>query len=66
MALDEPKVEDKAFDIDGFKYLVNNDFLEKAKPIKVDFMQFGFKITSSLELGGGCSSSGCGSKGCGC
>lgn len=64
MALDEPRVEDQVFDVSGFKYLVDTDFLEKAKPIKVDFQQFGFKITSSIELGGGCAS-GCGSKGCG-
>ncbi len=66
MALDQARTDDKVFDIGGFKYLVDNDFLEHAKPIKVDFTQFGFKISSSLELGGGCSSSGCGSKGCGC
>jgi Fe-S cluster assembly iron-binding protein IscA len=66
MALDESRAQDKVFDIGGFQYLVNNDFLEQAQPIKVDFTQFGFKITSSLELGGGCSSSGCGSKSCGC
>ncbi len=65
MALDEPRVEDQVFDVSGFKYLVDTDFLEKAKPIKVDFQQFGFKITSGIELGGGGCASGCGSKGCG-
>jgi hypothetical protein len=54
MALDEPKDTDEVYDIDGFKYIVNKDFLEKAKPIKVDFLEIGFKLTSSLELQAGC------------
>lgn len=61
MALDEPKDNDSVFDIDGFKYLVDNDLLSKAKPIKVDFLQVGFKIDSSLQFG---SSSGCGDCSC--
>jgi len=56
MALDEPKDNDEAYEIDGFKYLVNKDFLEKAQPIKVDFLEYGFKLTSNLELQAGCRS----------
>ena len=56
MALDEPKETDEAYEIDGFKYLVNKEFLEKAKPIKVDFVEVGFKLTSGLELSEGCRS----------
>jgi len=62
MALDEPKDNDSINEIDGFKYLVDKDFLAKAQPIKVDFLEYGFKLTSNLELqagcGGGCSSAG--------
>ena len=61
MALDEPKDNDSVFDIDGFKYLVDNNLLEKAQPIKVDFLQIGFKIDSSLQFG---PSTGC--EGCSC
>ena len=64
MALDEPRDNDDEFEIDGFKYLVNNEFMGKAQPIKVDFMQVGFKITSGIDLGAGCSS--CGTKGSCC
>jgi len=64
MALDEPKDADDVYEIDGFKYLVNKDFIEKAKSIKVDFQEVGFKLTSNLRLdsgcGGSCSSSSCG------
>ena len=56
MALDEPKDNDTVCEIDGFKYLVNKDFLEKAQPIKVDFLEYGFKLTSGLELQSGCRS----------
>ncbi len=54
MALDEPKEADEVFEIDGFKYLVDKEFLKKAKPIKVDFLEIGFKLTSSLVFEQGC------------
>jgi hypothetical protein len=62
MALDEPKDDDSVFDIEGFKYVVNKDLLEKAKPIKVDFHQIGFKIDSSMDFGAadGCAGCSCG------
>lgn len=56
MALDEPKDTDAVYEIDGFKYMVDKDFLEKAQPIKVDFLEYGFKLTSSLEFRSGCRS----------
>ena len=57
MALDESKESDEVFEKDGFTYLIDKAFLEKIKPVKIDFLTMGFHITSSLELGGG----GCGS-----
>jgi len=54
------------FKEDGLTFLVDKKFLEEAKPIKVDFGMMGFRIESSLNLGGGkdaCSS--CGSGSCG-
>ena len=62
MALDEPKDNDSVFDVEGFQYVVNNDLLEKAKPIKVDFLQIGFKIDSSMDFGAdsGCAGCSCG------
>lgn len=50
MALDEPKETDDVFDIDGFQYVVDKEFLKMATPIKVDFKEVGFSITSSIEL----------------
>ena len=56
MALDEPKDTDSVHEIGGYQFLVDKVFLEQAKPVKVDFTNFGFSITSSIELGqGGCS-----------
>lgn len=37
LALDDPQVNDQVFAIDGFTYLVDKEFLEAAKPIKIDF-----------------------------
>jgi iron-sulfur cluster assembly protein len=58
MALDEPQDSDEVFDIDGFTYLIDKTFMEKAKPVKVDFIDYGFKLTSSIKFDGGCG--GCG------
>lgn len=51
MALDEPKDTDDIYEIEGFKYVVDKEFLTKAEPIKVDFSEYGFKVTSSIEFG---------------
>ena len=63
MALDEPKDTDNAYEIDGFKYIVDTKFMEKAAPIDVDFNNYGFKITSGMDFGAGAGCSGCGSSG---
>ena len=34
MALDESKDTDQVFEIDGFKYIVDKEFMEKAKPLR--------------------------------
>lgn len=60
MALDESKDTDHVFEIDGFKYIVDKEFMEKAKPIKIDFSEMGFKLDCGIDFGPGCS--GCGSK----
>lgn len=66
MALDEPNNTDTQFDIDGFKYLVNSEFLERAKPISVDFHMYGFKLDSGMQFGAGCACSTDKKKSCGC
>lgn len=64
MALDESKQTDDVFEIDGFKYVVDKEFLAKAKPIKVDFLVSGFKVDCGMDLTSGCSS--CGTTGSCC
>jgi hypothetical protein len=64
MALDELADTDKEFDVDGYKFIVNTEFLEKAQPIKVDFHQYGFKLDCGIVFGAGCTS--CGTKGSCC
>jgi iron-sulfur cluster assembly protein len=65
MALDEPKETDNVFNVNGFQFILDKDFYEKVKPVKVDFMGYGFRISSSLEFGkaaaGSCGSCGGGS-----
>jgi len=64
LALDEPNDNDEVYDISGFKYVVDKKLLEKAKPIKIDFMGMGFHITSSMVFESGCG--GCSSSSPGC
>jgi Fe-S cluster assembly iron-binding protein IscA len=64
MALDEPVDTDTEFEVDDFKFIVNSDFLEKAKPIKVDFHMYGFKLDCAIDFGAACTS--CGTKGSCC
>ena len=59
MALDEPKDDDSVFDVNGFQFIMEKEFYEKAQPVKVDFLGYGFKIDSGLEFGAG--DSACGS-----
>ena len=62
--LDEPKDTDDIFDIDGFNFIVDKEFMKEAEPIKVDFTGFGFQFDCSIEFEEGCSacptSSACG------
>jgi len=64
MALDEPKDTDEKFNIDGFQYLVDKDFMEKATPIKIDFLVHGFKLDCNLTFQDSCTS--CGTTGSCC
>ena len=54
MVLDEPKDTDMVFDIDGFKYVVDKEFMKEAEPIKVDFYGFGFQFDCAIEFEEGC------------
>jgi iron-sulfur cluster assembly protein len=60
MALDELKENDAVYDIDGFSYVVDKEFLESAKPIKVDFLVHGFKLDCGLNFTPAAGCSGCG------
>ena len=62
MVMDQERPTDKSYTIGDFTFLVDSDFMEKVKPIKVDFKNVGFSIEANIDLsspeGGGCS--GCG------
>lgn len=68
MALDEPNDTDQEYEIDGYKYIVNKAFLEKAQPIKVDFHMYGFKLDCGMDFGAGagCACSSAQKSQCGC
>ncbi len=63
MALDEPKEDDKVFELGGLTYLVETSLLEQVSPLKVDFLddeaRCGFSITTRLSRPGGCGPCSC-------
>ncbi len=66
MALDEPKDTDNVYDVNGFQFIMDKEFDEKAKPVTVDFLGYGFKINSSIDFGPASACSSCGTNsGCG-
>ena len=66
MALDEPKDTDITYDVNGFQFIMDKEFDEKAKPVTVDFLGYGFKISSNIDFGPASACSTCGSSsGCG-
>lgn len=68
MALDEPNEADAQFDVEGYQYIVNKEFFERAKPIKVDFQMHGFKLECGIDFnaGAGCACSTAQKNRCGC
>ncbi|MGD8959769.1 MAG: hypothetical protein PVI27_07985 [Desulfobacteraceae bacterium] len=46
------------YEIEGFTYVVDKNFMEKVQPIKVDFHQYGFMVDCAIDFSaaGGCSS----------
>jgi len=54
MALDESKDTDSVLDINGFQFIIDEDLLIEARPIKVDFAHFGFQLDCALEFDEGC------------
>ncbi|MDA3791588.1 MAG: IscA/HesB family protein [Desulfobacula sp.] len=64
MALDEKKETDSVFTYNGVEYIMETSLLEEARVVEVEFSGTGFKLNSSLDLGGSCSSCGHGSSCC--
>jgi Fe-S cluster assembly iron-binding protein IscA len=66
MALDEPKQDDRTFEDNGLKFVINQALYDEIQPITVDFIETpqgsGFKLSSSfVATGGSCSTcSSCG------
>jgi Fe-S cluster assembly iron-binding protein IscA len=53
--VDEIKNTDTVFDIDGFQFIVDEDLLIEARPIKVDYTRSGFQFDCELEFEDECS-----------
>lgn len=64
MALDEPRDTDKIFNVNGFQFIIDTEFYEKAKPVTVDFMGYGFRINSSINFAPGTGCGGCQGSSC--
>ena len=65
MALDEPRANDDSYDVKGFKFVVDKEFMKQAKMIKIDFTGMGFRLDSKIDFGESACGS-CGTKGSCC
>jgi len=58
--VDEIKDTDAVFNIDGFQFTIDKDFLREAEPIMIDYnTRSGFQFASSLEFEDGCAACEC-------
>jgi Fe-S cluster assembly iron-binding protein IscA len=64
MALDEVRPSDAVAEAGGFQFIMDQTLLDQAQPVQIDYADMGFRISSSLQPGGGCQS--CGSAGSCC
>lgn len=64
MALDQINDNDAVFTHEGIDYIMEKSLMKEAAPVDVDYSGMGFRLNSSLKLGGRCSS--CGSAGSCC
>jgi hypothetical protein len=44
------------YEIEGFSYIVDKDFMDKVKPIKIEFLDTGFKVTTGMDFETSCGS----------
>ena len=65
MALDEVKPSDAVHEGGGFQFVMDKQLLDQAQPVEIDYAELGFRISSNLELGGGCQSCGTAGSCCG-
>lgn len=66
MAIDnEKKANDNVYEIGGFEYLVDKEFMVQTASIKIDFNGFGFLVSSGIPQGGACGGCGTSSECCG-
>jgi iron-sulfur cluster assembly protein len=61
MAVDEKKENDLVYQFDAIKFLVEKTLMTQARPIKIDFGERGFVISSQLPQRSSCGCGGCGS-----
>lgn len=51
MALDESKKNDDTYNVKGFQFVVDKDFMKQAQMVKIDFTGMGFKLDSKIDFG---------------
>jgi Fe-S cluster assembly iron-binding protein IscA len=64
MAVDDVTPADAVHEAGGFQFIMDQALLDQAGPVEVDYADMGFRISSGLQLGGGCQS--CGTAGSCC
>jgi len=53
LALDQARAGDEVFEIEGVTYVINRDFFQKARPVRIDYDADGFKISAHIDPNAG-------------
>ena len=46
LAMDPAGEDDQTVDVEGFTFVMEKELAEKMNPVDIDFMEYGFKVTS--------------------
>ncbi|MBW1615779.1 MAG: IscA/HesB family protein [Deltaproteobacteria bacterium] len=51
LGMDNPNEQDNTYKVGDLTFLVEKDFMEKIKPVKIDFSNAGFNISAGMDFG---------------
>ena len=54
LGIDQQKNSDEVFELAGFTFIIDRDFLTQIQPVKVDFTNNSFQVTGAVPFSSSC------------